>query len=1256
MTNTPVNPTVEVLIDGTWVDVTPDVRLDDADSGGGISISRGTPNEGNAAEPTTVDLTLNNGVSKAAATAGQVAVYSPKNPNGPWYTKLGRNQPMRIDLDRREDAFNRTMLNGWGRLPDWTDPELKTRRGEAWEMAGSITQYQVAPGAATITGSGGANYNLITYAKQYADVEVLGKISMSDRTSEVGVILRAASIQPAGQADGSFENGVADWQISGGTFATTTTPVRFDTYSGMMTVTGSPASMTLRPVAAKRAPVVAGRQYRLRGWFQPSTTVTLFMTWEWYDAAGTLLSTSTNAGQVMNAGSWYPVEHTGVAPIGASYAAYGPTLSGSPANGTRIYCDFISYIGLNESAWYAAYLAPQTSPTPDRLRIAKVATGFSVAFGADWPYGNFVVGTDYWIKAQATGARFQVKIWPVGDVEPDWQLVNYDNRTDEPLGIASGQPGFFVGNGGTCVMTCKSISVRQWRAHVEVTQLPSRWDLSRLDRWVPVQAKGILRRLGAGRKEIASAVTLHLRRYTPSYMWFPLESSAGGVASNAIPGGVPGFLRDVSFGPPELEGDLALPGVSGIATFDKEKSQVSGQAISHTAGTVWSFLFFARIPARPATEVLWGQISSSGTARMWSIYIQTNFSLRVEARSSDGTLLSSDILSPYVSYAEGAWLAFNLKLTKSGGTVNWRINYHSPGDTVFYFGSGSYSGTTGVFRSFRFASNAALEAAGGFQLTQVFHYAGDLPFVSNTFARAAKAYLGEESATRWLRLTQDANTPASLMGASGGTEPMAAQLPAKLLDLLIECAQAEGGFVIEERGEFAIALHTKLALMNTPTLDLDINAGHISPPMDPIEDDQQTRNYVTVSRPAGGFAVSAQLTGPLNINNPEDDPDGVGYYGDEVELPLGADSQLQVAADWRRAQGTLDEARYPSITADLTSSAYQADPALSARALAVDSGRTLVISNSEVSPDPAPQLVQSYTEEIDMYTYKLVWVAQPGRLWRVGVTGAAGNQASRYRDEARVQPAGIQVHTAFVAGTDRYMLVKKAATANGLWYPTADDSKVADFDIDAYGSRLRLRCVGRDLATNGDFETGTIVGIWESTGAGYTAYIDGNSPKNGRFSARCLASGAGTGGLVQTQASNATVVAATDYAIFGWIKTEAAASAARLAVDWYQSNGTTSTGSSTPATIATAAGVWTWFSAVVTAPALTARARLKATNVFAGATNMWIDDVRLVPVSSYNSEPQTITVDQVPVNGVVKTIPVGSRLTLAKPGRVARNI
>lgn len=117
---------VEMHLGGAWVDVTGDVRQDR-----GIDISRGQSSEGAQAQPSTCSLVLDNRTGK----------YSPRNPTGAYFSSIGRNTPLRVSLgDTAEDAFGRTVSNGWG----------SADLGGAWTTSGGVAgDYAVGSGVGT---------------------------------------------------------------------------------------------------------------------------------------------------------------------------------------------------------------------------------------------------------------------------------------------------------------------------------------------------------------------------------------------------------------------------------------------------------------------------------------------------------------------------------------------------------------------------------------------------------------------------------------------------------------------------------------------------------------------------------------------------------------------------------------------------------------------------------------------------------------------------------------------------------------------------------------------------------------------------------------------------------------------------------------------------------------------------------------------------------------------------------------------------
>jgi hypothetical protein len=159
--------------------------------------------------------------------------------------------------------------------------------------------------------------------------------------------------------------------------------------------------------------------------------------------------------------------------------------------------------------------------------------------------------------------------------------------------------------------------------------------------------------------------------------------------------------------------------------------------------------------------------------------------------------------------------------------------------------------------------------------------------------------------------------------------------------------------------------------------------------------------------------------------------------------------------------------------------------------------------------------------------------------------------------------------------------------------------------------------------------------------------------KSGIGALRMTAVGATTGGCIATTAASAVVTAATDYQISGWLMSNVALTDARLAVDWMQSGGTFIS-TSLPTQIALSSFVWTFFSAVVTAPALAGLAKVRARAVLADTNILWVDDLRLMPVSSYSTAPQILVVDQQPLNDGVTglVIPSGEPIEVVQPWRM----
>lgn len=96
---------VELLVDGSWVDITRRVMV--RDTSGQISITRGQTAEGQTTTAGSCSFQLNN----------RDGLFSPANPVSPYYGKIGRNTQIRVSVAKGDDKSYRF----WGEVPEWPE-------------------------------------------------------------------------------------------------------------------------------------------------------------------------------------------------------------------------------------------------------------------------------------------------------------------------------------------------------------------------------------------------------------------------------------------------------------------------------------------------------------------------------------------------------------------------------------------------------------------------------------------------------------------------------------------------------------------------------------------------------------------------------------------------------------------------------------------------------------------------------------------------------------------------------------------------------------------------------------------------------------------------------------------------------------------------------------------------------------------------------------------------------------------------------
>lgn len=608
--------------------------------------------------------------------------------------------------------------------------------------------------------------------------------------------------------------------------------------------------------------------------------------------------------------------------------------------------------------------------------------------------------------AAGTGLRYEVRSGVGGTV-----VANPDFTIQTP-----GATSFTDGAGRVWTVPAAALSNRLVRFQGEVSSWPSRWDVSGGDVFVPVQAAGILRRLGQG----ASPLDSTLRRRIPSeptlVAYWPMEDGRDAVqAYSPLAGVAPMATTGLSFGADDsLAGSSPLPTVGTGAT-------IRG-LVPAAAGGTWQIEFVYRIPTAPSGDANAEFLVFTTTAGYtWRVGVGAT-NLHLDVTASDGTSVLSRTVTPGVFF--DGWSRAYVQASQSGGNLAYEFGWYTIGG-IAHFISGTAAGTSGAVTA---VATAIAPALAGMTLG---HIAVFSALNVKIFNGGDTGFAEEDAVTRYVRLCTEEGVPGRVPYSTAGTALVGPQRPDALLNLLEEAQDADVGVLYEARESIALSYRPRVSLYNqTVTLALDYTVrGEVAPPLEPVEDDTATRNDITISRPNGSSARATLDTGALSTQAP---PLGVGRYTTSETRNVQTDDQLPDLAAWLLHLGTWDEARYPQVTVNLA-----AGPWLTGNACTVDIGDLIGIANPPpwLPPGTISLMCQGYTETLGVYEWTITYNCTPGGPWTVGVLddpvlGRADTDGSSLASAATATATSLSV----------------AVTAGPLWVTTAANPGEFPFD------------------------------------------------------------------------------------------------------------------------------------------------------------------------------------------------------------------
>ena len=671
------------------------------------------------------------------------------------------------------------------------------------------------------------------------------------------------------------------------------------------------------------------------------------------------------------------------------------TLSLSSVTGTSAAVGVANLIvrGVDSNNYLVADVRVQTGVTNYTVDLLQVVGGVATSI-LDAPIDTgvpYAANTPVRVRAGIEGRIFRVKVWPPGGPEPyRWSAGQGTNTAPAAMGWVGVQS--YVNSSVTNTLPI-TISYTNWGVRIkrfagEVSYWPQRWDNTGADVYTTIEASGIKRRVGQGNAPIASAMTSGISKLDISgaklLTYWPCED---GLDSSQ-------FLPNVGSYP------LNVAGTTKFAQYDRFlcsnplptvqvgtwQGKIAPYTAANTGITVHHLIHIPTTEPADTFPIL--QVFVQGNAPQWEVKYRTGGDLQLNAWAPSGLLADSGeigviglvdkhfLLTTWV-YQSGSDAIMRLWSLELGASVAFNWQLVATNRTV-----GTV--TSVVIDPYQKMKDVTIGHVGVWDGTLS-------PYFLQGLINARSGYYvdgGETTADRIWRLSTEAGVPIDFAGDRLATPLAGPQRSDGFLSILEDCADAEGGILIDQRSNVGLKYRTLARLYNqAAALTLDYSAKQVFAPFEPVDDDQQTRNYIVANRDAGGRFELFQSQGRLAITDPWQG--GVGTYSDQRNASLAFDDQLRDYAGWHLNLGTVDESRYPSVTVKLHSPTMAS---LENAALTVDVGDRIVITNPKIgqTADPISQIVRGYIEMIKPFEHTIEYLCAPAAPYdvvRANVTG-----------------------------------------------------------------------------------------------------------------------------------------------------------------------------------------------------------------------------------------------------------------------------
>jgi hypothetical protein len=466
------------------------------------------------------------------------------------------------------------------------------------------------------------------------------------------------------------------------------------------------------------------------------------------------------------------------------------------------------------------------------------------------------------------------------------------------------------------------------------------------DRWVEVEAGGVLRRLEAGTDPLPSSLkTFYRDADNPPLAYWTMEH--GPLSISALPELGEGRIiwtnarLDSADVAPWLETGVSI--ASGTT--------LSAEVVGMTAVPTHWAVDFMRAGDDDAREFRFVVVGNTKDASGWRYDFRMNFDATISELEllldyvGTGAPATDTLLTATVDVFLGAPTHVRLDMDQDGTGVDWNLTL----DGVSA-GSGTIASTT--LQGVGFVAPVSLPGTGSSTaFSHIAVFEGDPPALADTI-EAAFGYDGEAAGDRFSRLSGESDVTDTVDGTAADTVPMGPQFPGTLAAQYAEIQATDDGLISDTVTAAGVTYKTGRARYNqAAALTLDYAAYEVAPPLHPVIDDKRIRNDVTVQRRGG---ATARAVDDASVT-------ALGRYTDKPDVNTFSDLVLEASAGWQLHTGTIGGTRFERVTVDL-----DATPDLKTAVVATGIGDRIDLVNlpAELTPDTAGLIAIGWNETV----------------------------------------------------------------------------------------------------------------------------------------------------------------------------------------------------------------------------------------------------------------------------------------------------